>query len=89
VWYQASAPSGKFPLVLASVLAAYLGLGAGLWWRQRWPWLLAAMGIGIILLLTPAAWGPLPYFIGTSLCFCAMVFVAERHAITPIPGTVD
>ena len=101
VWYQPSVPPGLacggpatgatavFPLVLASVLVAYLGLGAGLWLRQRWPWLLAAMGIGIILLLAPAAWGPLPYFLGTSLCFCAMVIVAERHAAAPIPGTVD
>lgn len=101
VWYQSSVPPGLacestavsapagFPLVLASVLAAYIGLGAGLWLRQRWPWLLAAMGTGIILLLTPTAFGPLPYFVGTSLCFCAMVIVAEQHTAAPIRGTVD
>ena len=100
VWYQASVPPGlacggaatgavaDFPLVLASVLLAYLGLGAGLWRRQRSMWLLAGMGAGIILMLAPAAWGPLPYFLGSNLCFGVMVTVAVRYAAAPTSAPV-
>ena len=95
VWYQAAVPaqlscagaaSGgtvEWPVVLASVLLAYLGLGAGLWWRDRWPWLLAGMGAGIGLVLAPPAWGPVPSLLGTSLCFSAMTMVAVRRLALP------
>ena len=77
VWYPTST---GITLVLASVLLAYLGLGAGLWWRDRRPWLFAAMGVGILLTLLPAVWGPVPWFVGESLCFSAMTVAAIRYA---------
>lgn len=74
----AGVPASLFAVSL-SVLAAYLGLGAGLWWRQRWPWLLVGMVAGIMLLALPADWGPLPQFAGELVCAVAIVAVAVRH----------
>lgn len=68
------------PVVLAAVLAAYLGLGVGLWRRQGWPVLAALMVPGVALQLLPAAWGPLPGFLGLALCFSGIALVAVRHA---------
>lgn len=70
------------------MVLCYLGLGAGLWWRQRWPWLLAGMAAGAVLLALPATWGPLPQFAGEALCAVAMVAVGVRHARSqpPKPG---
>lgn len=93
VWYLHSVPPPLFcpghapdvvlpprpPVVPLVVMLAYLGLGAGLWWRQGWPWLLLGMGVGSILLLMPLTWGPLPRFAGEVLCAGVMVLAAVRH----------
>jgi hypothetical protein len=63
------------------VLLAYLCLGFGLWRRERWPWLLAAMVPGLLLLLLPASWGPMPQFAGETLCFSGVALVARRHVL--------
>lgn len=73
------------PLVPIVVVLCYLGLGAGLWFHQRWPWLLAGMAPGAVLLALPAAWGPLPQFAGEVLCAVAMVAVGVRHALSQPP----
>ncbi len=92
LWYLRSVPAGlacsgdtspataaPLPIVLVAVLAAYAGLGAGLWWRQRWPWLLAAMVAGLGAMLLPANWGPVPWYLGLTLCFSAMTWETARH----------
>jgi hypothetical protein len=78
-----------FPLVRWCVLLAYFGLGTGLWLRQHWPWLLAATGAGIGLILLPRSWGPLPGFLGELLCFCGISVAAARYvAMTPRPASL-
>ena len=72
VWYVRE----SWPVTAFVVLAAYAGLGAGLWWRERWPWLLAGMVAGIALLPLP---GPLPKLLGETLCFVAIVVATVRQ----------
>lgn len=67
------------PLVLAAVLVAYFGLGAGLWRQQRWPWLLIPMATGMVCMLMPAGWGPVPWYLGLTLCFSAIAGETVRH----------
>jgi hypothetical protein len=95
LWYQRTVPPAlacgadsaggetTMPIVLGAVLAAYLGLGAGLWRQRRWPWLAWTMGAGVAGMLLPAAWGPLPWFLGQALCFCAIAWVAVRYVSPP------
>lgn len=99
VWYLPSVPPPLFcpgeapapllaprlPVVPVVVLVAYLGLGAGLWHRQGWPWLLVGMGTGILLLLAPLTWGPLPRFAGELLCAGVMALAAARYALSQPP----
>ncbi len=99
VWYLPSVPPplycpGHAPEIVMPprihwvpvvVLAAYFSLGAGLWWRQGWPWLLVGMGLGIVLLLTPLTWGPVPRFAGELICAVAITLVAVRHARSQPP----
>jgi hypothetical protein len=105
LWYLPSVPPPLFcpgdapatvfaprlPVVPAIVLLAYLGLGAGLWRRQGWPWLLVGMGTGIALLLAPLAWGPVPRFAGELLCAGVMALAAARYALSqpPRPAPVE
>ncbi len=103
VWYRPSVAPGMgcapgapaaplsapFPLVRWCVLSAYFSLGTGLWLRERWPWLLVAMGAGIGLILLPRSWGPVPGFLGEMLCFCGICIVAARHvAMNPRPASL-
>lgn len=96
VWYLRAVPEGLacagipppgtrpgFPVVLAVVLAAWAGLGAGLWWRRREPWLALAMAAGVALALVPWEFGPLPGLSGRLLCFGAIARAAARHATAP------
>ncbi len=94
LWYQASVPvalacdgvaagTQPVPVVLSSVLIAWLVLGAGLAWRDRRPRLLAALSAGIALMVVPVAWGPLPYLLGINLCFGAMLVVAVWQTLAP------
>lgn len=54
------------------VFAMYLACGLGLWRRQRWPWLLAAMVPGMLLLLPLSVANPLPAWLGRLLMLSAM-----------------
>ncbi|GIK35762.1 MAG: hypothetical protein AMXMBFR45_00560 [Gammaproteobacteria bacterium] len=99
VWYLPSVPPPLFcpgaapelvlpprlPVVPAVVVAAYLGLGAGLWYRQGWPWLLAGMAAGTALLLLPLTWGPVPRFAGELLCAGVMALAAVRYVRSQPP----
>ena len=61
------------PVVTWLVFAMYLACGAGLWLRERWPWLLAGMLPGVLLLLVPPGIaGPLPLYLGKVLTLAAM-----------------
>jgi hypothetical protein len=64
------------PIAPLVVLAAYAALGAGLWFRLRWPWLLAGMVAGLALLPLP---GALPQLLGETLCFVAIVVATVRY----------
>lgn len=92
VWYLRSVPQGMacpgdvplhqgpWPADLVVVLLAWLGLGAGLWRRRGWPWLFAALLGGAGLLLLPAQWGPVPWYLGLNLVFAAIALETLRHA---------
>ncbi|MEZ5563213.1 MAG: hypothetical protein R3F27_09710 [Gammaproteobacteria bacterium] len=54
------------------VFAMYLACGFGLWHRQRWPWLLAGMVPGMLLLLPLPVGGPLAAWLGRLLMLAAM-----------------
>lgn len=55
------------------VFAIYLACGVGLWRAQGWPWLLAGMLPGVLLLLLPlSVAGPLPAGLGKLLVYSAM-----------------
>ena len=53
------------------VFAMYLACGLGLWHRQRWPWLLAGMLPGMLLLLPLPVASLLPAWLGRLLIFSA------------------
>jgi hypothetical protein len=53
------------------VFALYLACGLGLWRRQHWPWLLAGMVTGMVLLPLSVA-SPLPAWLGRLLILSAM-----------------
>lgn len=59
------------------VFAIWLACGAGLWRTQRWPWLLAGILPGLLLLLLPlSVAGPVPAGFGKLLIFSAMAVTA-------------
>lgn len=61
------------------VFAMFLACGAGLWLARRWPWLLAGMGPGMLLLLLPAGFaGPVPLYLGKVL-ICGAMAVTMVH----------
>ena len=61
------------PVVAWVVFAMFLACGVGLWRVQRWPWLLAGMLPGVLLLLVPVSVaGPLLLYLGKVLIFAAM-----------------
>ena len=53
------------------VFVMYLACGLGLWRVQRWPWLLAGMVTGLVLLPLSVA-NPLPVWLGRLLILSAM-----------------
>lgn len=53
------------------VFAIYMACGLGLWRGQRWPWLLAGMVTGMVLLPLSVA-SPLPAWLGRLLILSAM-----------------
>lgn len=83
--------TGPLHLVLPSVLVGWLGFGVALWRYEHRFGLLAAMAVGVVLLLAPAAWGPLPYYLGLVLCFAAVVVETGRHAgvLQSVPTTPE
>lgn len=105
VWYVRSVPAGlacaaapgtpaatgilQWPIAAVLVLAGWLAFALGLWRhrQQRWP-ALALLG-GLLLLLLPAALGPVPELLGESLCFAAIGLAVTRYAgvlRAPAPG---
>lgn len=78
---QAGTPAdGAMPIVLGSVIAAWITLGIGVWRLQGRPGPLVALASGAILLALPAGWGPLPWYLGLTAAFSAVVAEATRHA---------
>ncbi len=67
--------TGTQPAVISVVdwlvFAMYLACGLGLWRVQRWPWLLAGMVSGMVLLPLPVATS-LPVWLGRLLILSAM-----------------
>jgi hypothetical protein len=71
------------------VYAIYLACGVGLWRAQRWPWLLAGMLAGILLLLLPVGVaGLVPASLGKLLMFSAMA-VTMVHFTRLFPVVPD
>lgn len=71
------------------VYAIYLACGVGLWRSQRWPWLLAGMLAGILLLLLPVGVvGLVPASLGKLLMFSAMA-VTMVHFTRLFPVVPD
>jgi hypothetical protein len=91
LWYQTSVPpelqcagqtytttSGGTPWGLLVVVAAYAGLALGL--RQRHRGFMVSMMVAVLLLLLPASWGPLPWFLGQTLALAGAAWVTTRYA---------
>lgn len=81
------------PLVIWLVFAMFLACGAGLWRVQRWPWLLAGMVTGMLLLLIPpGATGPLPLYLAKVLILASMavtmVHFTRLYPVVPRHGPV-
>jgi hypothetical protein len=72
------------PVLLAAVLAGYLVLGLGLWRAQRRPALAVAIAAAIVLQSLPAAWGPLPGFLGLAIAFSAIARTAVSVPVTNV-----
>jgi hypothetical protein len=63
------------------VFAMFLACGAGLWRVRRWPWLLAGMVPGMLLLLLPAGLaGTFPLYLGKLLVLSAMAVTMVHFA---------
>jgi len=69
------------------VFGAFAATGIALWITRRWPWLALLAGGGLALLLVPATVaGPLPGFLGRSLCLWGMAVAAVHYAHLMSPG---
>ena len=62
---------GATSVVAWLVFAMFLACAAGLWRVQRWPWLLAGMLPGMLLLVPIEAAGPFPAYLGRLLILAA------------------
>lgn len=75
------APPGLV-LALAAGAVASFGLGLGLWRNEGWAPAALLAGAGCLLLLVPAAFGPVPRLAGEVLVFAALVAATLRHVRT-------
>jgi hypothetical protein len=81
------------PVVAWLVFAMFLACGVGLWRAQRWPWLLAGMLPGTLLLLVPVSLvGPPLLYLGKVLVFASMavtmVHFTRLFPVVPEGGPV-
>lgn len=75
------------PVAAAVALPGMVLLGAGLWWRRRWPWLFVGSLAGLTFLgLPPARVGPIPGFFGDALNMVALVATAV-HLLRARPAS--
>jgi hypothetical protein len=78
--FRPGAVSASISLVAWLVFAVFLACGAGLWQVRRWPWLLAGMVPGLLLLLLPAGIaGPVPTYLGKVLILVAMAVTMVHY----------
>jgi hypothetical protein len=90
---RSAAQPAATPVVVWLVLAMFLACGAGLWRVQRWPWLLAGMVPGMLLLtVPPGVAGPLPVYLGKVLILASMavtmVHFTRLYPAAPTDGPV-
>lgn len=72
------APPAAISVVDWLVFVMYLACGLGLWRGRRWPWLLAGMVTGMVLLPLSAA-SPLPAWLGRLLILSAMTVTMVHY----------
>ena len=72
---------GSLPAAALLALPMLLIAGALVWWRGRWPWMLAGTVASFAFLgLPPRVVGPIPGFFGDALNMLALVAAAVRLA---------
>jgi len=72
---------GRFPPAAALAVPMLFVSAALVWWRARWPWMLAGTLAGFAFLgLPPRLVGPIPGFLGDSLSMLALAVTAARLA---------
>lgn len=72
------APPAAISVVDWLVFVMYLACGLGLWRGRRWPWLLAGMVTGMVLLPLSVA-SPLPAWLGRLLILSAMTVTMVHY----------
>jgi hypothetical protein len=70
---------GSLPKAGLLALPAVLVAGGLVWWRRRWPWLLAGSVVSFVFLgLPPSRVGPVPGFVGDALNMLGLAATAVR-----------